>query len=89
MLATPLVLMVNVALVWFGATVTDALDTTAEAELLEMLTTAPPLGAGPFSVTVPVEDGEDWPPTTVLGFRLTDCTAGELMVSAALCVELL
>ena len=31
--------------------------------------TAPPGGAAPFNVSVPVEDD---PPTTVLGFRVSD-----------------
>ena len=46
-LPTAVVLMVKVALVWLASTVTDALDTTAEEELLEILTTAPLAGAGP------------------------------------------
>ena len=52
---TVLVVAVNVAVVAFAATVTLAGTVAAEVLLLERVTTAPPDGAGPFSVTVPVE----------------------------------
>jgi hypothetical protein len=38
--------------------------------LLERTTTAPPLGAGPLRITVPVDDCT--PPTTLLGFNVSD-----------------
>ena len=78
----------NVVLLEPAGTVTvPPAGTCAEAESLETLTVAPPVGAAPVSVTVAVED---WPPITVDGFMETDCTVGSgLMVSAALCVELL
>src|SRR5205809_6043109 len=43
--------------------------------LLERVTTAPPLGAGPLSVTVPVEE---LPPVTLVGLRLSDESVGAL-----------
>ena len=64
--ATALVLTANVALVAPAATVT--LDGTLAAVVLlpESVTCAPPAGAGPLSVTVPVEE---FPPVTLVGFR--------------------
>ena len=38
--------------------------------LLERTTTAPPLGAGPLRIRVPVDDC--MPPTTLLGFNVSD-----------------
>jgi hypothetical protein len=59
--ATGSVVAVNVAVVAPAATVTDA-GTWAAAGSFELrLTTAPPAGAGPSRVTVPVEEP---PPTT-------------------------
>src|SRR5437879_86346 len=52
---TALVLTVNVALLAPAAIVTLA-DTLAAPLLLESSTCAPPVSAGPLSVTVPVED---------------------------------
>jgi hypothetical protein len=60
--------VVNVAVVAFAATVTLA-GTCAAPLLLDNATVAPPVGAGVFSVTVPVEDE---PPTTEVGFNATD-----------------
>lgn len=73
---TALVLTENVALVAPAATVT--LDGTVPAVLLlERFTMAPPLGAAPLSVTVPVEEE---PPFTLPGLSVTDdstgCTSG-------------
>ena len=42
--------------------------------LLESATCAPPVRAGPLSVTVPVDDCK--PPTTFVGFRLNDERVG-------------
>ncbi len=63
--ATALVLTVNVAVVAPPATVT--LDGTVAAVVLlrESVTCAPPAGAAPLNVTVPVEE---FPPATLVGF---------------------
>ena len=69
---TALVFTGNVALVDPAATVT--LDgTVAEALLLERFTMAPPLGAAPLRVTVPVEEE---PPFTLPGLSVTDDSTG-------------
>ena len=66
--ATALVLTVNVVLVPPAGTVTLP-GTVAAGLLLDRVTGAPPAGAGPFSVTVPVElPVEALPPVTVVGF---------------------
>src|SRR5258708_38710248 len=64
--ATALVLTVNVALVAPAATVTLDGTLAAVVLLLESATTAPPDGAAPLNVTVPVEDCV--PPITLVGF---------------------
>ena len=71
---TALVLTVKVALVAPAATVTLEGALAAVALLLESVTTAPPAGAAPLSVTVPVEDCT--PPTTLVGFSETDERVG-------------
>ena len=58
------VLTVNVALVAPAGTVTLE-GTLAAPLLLESATCAPPVGAGPLNVTVPVEG---FPPATLVGF---------------------
>ena len=68
---TALVVTANVALVAPAATVTLA-GTAAADPLLERATTAPPVGAAPPSVTVPV-DGV--PPLTVAGLSATEDSA--------------
>jgi hypothetical protein len=72
----------NVALVAPAATVTLA-GTVAAGLLLESVTCAPPAGAGPFSVTVPVEEP---PPVTLAGLRLSEETLGGTTVSEAVWV---
>src|SRR6266478_9917205 len=67
---TVLVLTVNVALVAPAATVTLAGTLAAAVLLLESVTSAPPDGAGPLNVTVPVEDCV--PPITLVGLSVSD-----------------
>jgi hypothetical protein len=78
---TILVFTVNVALVDPAGTVALAGTVATDALLLERETGAPPLGAGPFRVTVPVED--PIPPVTAVGFRVNDETTGGKTVSEA------
>jgi hypothetical protein len=84
---TAVVFTVNVALVAPAATVTLA-GTVAAAAPLERLTTAPLLGAGPLSVTVPVEEE---PPVTLLGLSTIEDRVGGVpagvTVSVAVCVD--
>src|SRR5438477_509021 len=70
--ATALVTMLNVALVAPAATVT-LVGTDAAGLLLESATCAPPVGAGPFSVTLP-EAG--LPPVTLAGLTASAVIAG-------------
>jgi hypothetical protein len=62
---TTLVLTVNDALVAPAATVTLEGTLATVVLLLERATCAPPAGAGPLNVTVPVEK---FPPVTLVGF---------------------
>jgi hypothetical protein len=71
--ATALVLTVNVALVAPAATVTLDGVLAAAVLLLESATVAPPAGAAPLSVTVPVEE---FPPVTLVGFNESDERVG-------------
>jgi hypothetical protein len=73
---TGLVVTVNVALVLPEGIVTPNSGTCARSGLLLFSDTlAPPGGAGPFNVTVPIDDD---PPTTELGFSVSDLRVGEL-----------
>src|SRR5256886_17607368 len=63
---TVLVLTANVVLVAPAATVTLEGTVATDVSLLESATCAPPDGAGPLGVTVPVEQS---PPVTVVGLR--------------------
>jgi len=60
---------VKVAVVALAATVTLAGTCAAAALLLDRVTTAPPAGAGPFRVTVPVEV---LPPIVEVGLSVTE-----------------
>ena len=66
---TTLVLTVKVALVAPAATVTLEGTRAAFVLLLESATCAPPVGAGPLRVTVPVDE---FPPATLAGFTASD-----------------
>ena len=87
-MSTMEVLTVKLTLVAPAGTIT--LDGTLAAPLLlESATCAPPAGAGPLSVTVPVEDV---PPTTLVGFRVSEATVGSggavtVRVIAVVCVN--
>lgn len=81
---TTFVVTVKVAVVAPAGTVTLE-GTLAAALLLESRTCAPPAGAGPFSVTVPV-DAPRGPPITLVGFRVSEDTIGGSTVSVAVCV---
>src|SRR5260370_40259278 len=72
--STALVLTVNVALVAPAAIVTLDGVLATFVLLLESVTTAPPEGAAPLSVTVPVE--ECAPPTTLAASGANDARAG-------------
>jgi hypothetical protein len=76
---TAVLVTVNVALELPALTVTDA-GTTALVLLLDNATMMPPVGAGPVSVTVPVEEV---PPVTLDGLSDTteSATAGGVIVS--------
>jgi hypothetical protein len=71
--ATALVLTVNEALVAPAATVTLEGTPAAAVLLLESMTCAPPAGADPLSVTVPVEE---FPPVTLVGFSESEESVG-------------
>ena len=81
--ATPLVVMVKVVLVEPAAIVTLAGTCAAAALLLLSVTTAPPAGAAPFSVTVPVEL---FPPTTDVGLLVSDDSVAAVTVSVVVLV---
>ena len=67
------VLTVNVALVAPAGTVTLEGMLAAPLSLARVIR-APPAGAGPLKVTVPVEDCA--PPTTLVGFRVSEESVG-------------
>src|SRR5258706_4488081 len=67
-LATAVVVTCTVARVSPAATVTLAGTVAAEVLLLDRETTVPPLGAGPLSITVPVDE---FPPVTLVGLTVS------------------
>jgi hypothetical protein len=71
---TARVVTVNVALVAPAGTVTLAGTVATAVLLLERETRAPPLGAGAFSVTLPVEGD---PPLTLVGFGVSEDSVAE------------
>jgi hypothetical protein len=76
---TAVVETVKVPVVAPAATVTVA-GTVADGSLEDKATERPPVGAAPFSVTVPLEDV---PPLTVVGFRASFVATGGWTVNAA------
>jgi hypothetical protein len=78
--ATGAVVTVNVAVVAFGAIVTLAGTLAAAVLLLPSVTSAPPAGAGPLSVTVPVDE---FPPRTDVGLSVTELSAAAVTVKVA------
>jgi len=70
-IVTALVPTVNVALVAPAGTGTLVSTLATAVLLLESTTCAPPAGAGPLNVTVPVEE---FPPVTLVGFRASEET---------------
>jgi hypothetical protein len=88
-MTTTAVFTVKVALVAPAGTSTLE-GTLAAPLLLERAICAPPAGAGPLNVTVPVEDPR--PPTTLVGFNVNDETVGSggavtVRVIAVVCVN--
>jgi hypothetical protein len=80
LLATGLVVTLNVAVVAPAATVTLAGTCAAVVLLLDRVTTAPPVGACPVKVTVPVDEV---PPITEVGLSATEATVGGVTVKVA------
>jgi hypothetical protein len=76
--ATATVFTVAVALVLPAGTTTAAAE--ADVLSLENLMVAPPVGAGPESVTVAVELS---PPVRLVGLRASDVTTGAVTVRPA------
>src|SRR5437016_2439176 len=81
--AEALVVIVKLTEVLPAGTVTDAGTDASEGLLLVSLTEVPPVGAGPESVTVPVEGA---PASTVVGIKVREAKAGELTRSVVLMV---
>lgn len=72
-MVTATVVTEKVVVVCPAGTVTLPAETCATAVLLlDNVTIAPPVGAGPVRVTVPLEEV---PPVTLAGFRETDPSA--------------
>jgi hypothetical protein len=74
-LAEAMVVTWNAALAAPGATVTLGGTVATEVLLLDRATTVPPLGAGPFRVTWPVEG---FPPITLVGLSVSEDGVAEL-----------
>ena len=81
---TVFVVTVNVAVVDPAGTVTLGGTVVAFVLLVERATAAPPAGAGPFKVTVPVEEE---PPGTDVGLSVSEERTGGRMVNEAVCVD--
>jgi len=81
--STGSVLTVNLALEAPAGMVTLDGTLAANVLLLESETTAPPDGAGPLSVTVPVDEPR---PITLDGLRVSDTSVGGRTMSVAVLV---
>lgn len=81
--ATGLVVTVNVAMVPFAAIQAPAGTWAAAALLLERVTRAPPAGAGPFNISVAIEEVL---PTTEVGLTATAPRTADKTEKLALCV---
>ena len=77
------VVIVKIDVVAPAATVMLAGTCAAAVLLLVRVTTAPPDGAGPVKVTVPVDDV---PPITEVGLRVTEVSAAAVTVKVAVFV---
>jgi hypothetical protein len=80
---TGLLVTVKVAVVAPAGTVTVAGTVAAAVLLLERVTVAPPVGAGPVKVTVPVDDV---PPITEVGLSVTELRVAAETVRVAVLV---
>ena len=83
MAATGAVVTLNVAVVAFGAMVAPAGTLAAAVLLLPSVTSTPPAGASPFSVTVPVDE---LPPRTDVGLNETELSVAAVTVKVAVLV---
>jgi hypothetical protein len=83
LVATGAVATENVAVVAPEPTVTLTGTVATEALLLLIVTTAPLPGAGPFSVTVPVDE---LPPRTDVGLNVTELRVAAVTVKVAVFV---
>ena len=81
--ATGAVVTLNVAVVAFGAIGTLAGTLATAVLLLPSVTSAPPAGAGPFSVTVPLDE---LPPRTDVGLNVTELSVAAVTVKVAILV---
>ena len=73
----------NVVVVAFGAIVTLAGTLAAAVLSLPSITSAPPAGAGPLSVTVPIDE---FPPRTDVGVNDTELSVAAVTVKLAVLV---
>jgi hypothetical protein len=82
-LVTEFVLTMKLAVVVFADTVTLTGTVATVVLLLVKLTTAPPSGARPLRVTVPVDE---FPPMTELGLSVRELGTGGFIMKVALFV---
>ena len=85
-MATVAVVIVNVIVEALAGTVTVAGTDAAEVLLLDNVTVAPPVGAGPLRVTVATEEP---PLITLVGFNASEVNVAGFTVSVVVLDELL